>query len=234
MATLPSFVELMSSLGLDKPANTSPLSSPPSSPRPARSQSIPSLRDLRLSRYSPYGTAIPAKRRGSLPSSLPTSDMDSDMRPSPPSSSPRHSRKRIVNHLSVNVYDSTTDLAANTPISSYVRRKSPLSSPISPSFLRDDAFDSPAYSPMPFTLPTLPPLFCQLSSASDSFPPTPNSDHHSSSGDSSPSSYQPKPLPEFLEEPFIRRSYPHGVRISTPPRSADLTDHYRRRHLGAL
>ncbi|KAJ6629165.1 hypothetical protein B0H10DRAFT_2209090 [Mycena sp. CBHHK59/15] len=75
MTTLPSFVELMSSLGLDQAAtpaperstSSSPRSSPSSSPRmpsvtppsPTKSRSSPSLRDAgaprnRLARYSPY------------------------------------------------------------------------------------------------------------------------------------------------------------------------------------
>jgi hypothetical protein len=254
MATLPSFVELMASLGLDNASDNSSSaeSSPPLSPGPspasypARSRSIPSLRDhigggslLRISRYSPYASIQTSPRRGSLPSSLHTEvDLNKPIRSystSPrPSPSLRLSRKRFHNNLSVNVYDSTTDLSANMPISSYVRRKTPQSSPISPSFSGDGSFDSPAMSPMPFTLPTLPPLFCHMSTSSYSFPPTPSTDTHTMCSDNISPSHHPKPLPEFSEERFIRRSYRHGVRISTPPRSADLSENYRRRHIGEI
>lgn len=69
--TLPSFVELMASLGLDPAQERSPSSSPSSSPRvpsvtppsPSKSRSNPSLRDAaasrnRLARYSPYSPVI--------------------------------------------------------------------------------------------------------------------------------------------------------------------------------
>lgn len=82
---------------------------------------------------------------------------------------------------------------------------------------------------MPFTLPTLPPHFFPRSSSSDSFPLTPNSDLDSDLN--SPVVATTKPLPDILEVgPYYtrrHRRYNTGVRISTPPRSADLGDHRR-------
>ncbi|KAJ7179821.1 hypothetical protein C8R43DRAFT_941593 [Mycena crocata] len=247
MTTLPSFVELMSSLGLDQAApaperstSSSPRSSPSSSPRmpsvtppsPTKSRSSPSLRDAgasrnRLARYSPYSPVFLSSRRGSL-SSVSSSSSDYERptvraystSPHPPSS-PR-SRKRHGNNLTVNVYGSNSDLSANTPISTYVRRKTPGASPTSPSFPRE-ALDSPSASPMPFSIPTLPSLFPR-SASSESFPLTPNSDvEHLSSEHNSPN-YSNKPLPDVVEAgTFLHRGHHTGVRISSPPRSADIT-----------
>ncbi|KAJ7368147.1 hypothetical protein DFH08DRAFT_830518 [Mycena albidolilacea] len=241
MTTLPSFVELMESLGLDAPqhdTSSSPRSSPSSSPRmpsvtppsPTKSRSSPSLRDPgasrnRLARYSPYSPVFQlSSRRGSLSSvsSNSSSDYERPTRaystsPHPPSS-PR-ARKRHGNNLTVNVYGSSGDLSANTPISTYVRRKTPGASPTSPIFPRDALEESPSASPMPFTIPTLPSLFPR-SASSDSFPLTPNSDldGNPASERSSPN-YPTKPLPDVIE---YHRSYHTGVRISSPPRSAEL------------
>ncbi|KAJ7499089.1 hypothetical protein FB451DRAFT_25322 [Mycena latifolia] len=245
MTTLPSFVELMSSLGLETttapehPTSASPRSSPSSSPRmpsvtppsPTKSRSSPSLRDPgaprnRLARYSPYSPVFQlSSRRGSL-SSLSSSSSDYERptvraystSPHPPSS-PR-ARKRHGNNLTVNVYGSNSDLSANTPISTYVRRKTPGASPTSPTFPRETQ-DSPSTSPMPFSIPTLPSLFPR-SASSESFPLTPNSDvEHLSSGHSSPN-YASKPLPDPESGTFLHRGYHTGVRISSSPRSADI------------
>ncbi|KAJ7667826.1 hypothetical protein DFH06DRAFT_230664 [Mycena polygramma] len=245
MTTLPSFVELMSSLGLDQTApapesaSPSPRSSPSSSPRmpsvtppsPTKSRSSPSLRDAgasrnRLARYSPYSPVFQSSRRGSL-SSVSSSSSDYERptvraystSPHPPSS-PR-SRKRHGNNLTVNVYGSNTDLSANTPISTYVRRKTPGASPTSPTFPRegvDSLTDSPSASPMPFSIPTLPSLFPR-SASSDSFPLTPNSDIENPASERSSPNYASKPLPDVIE---YHRGYHTGVRISSPPRSADI------------
>ncbi|KAJ7507593.1 hypothetical protein B0H11DRAFT_131652 [Mycena galericulata] len=247
MTTLPSFVELMSSLGLEQTApapepstSSSPRSSPSSSPRmpsvtppsPTKSRSSPSLRDAgayrnRLARYSPYSPVFQlSSRRGSL-SSVSSSSSDYERptvraystSPHPPSS-PR-ARKRHGNNLSVNVYGSNSDLSANTPISTYVRRKTPGASPTSPTFPRE-ALDSPSDSPMPFSIPMLPSLFPR-SASSESFPLTPNSDvEHLSSEHSSPN-YLSKQLPDVVEAgTFLHRGHHTGVRISSPPRSADI------------
>ncbi|KAJ7086716.1 hypothetical protein C8R44DRAFT_893511 [Mycena epipterygia] len=251
MTTLPSFVELMESLGLDQSApapvpapapeaSHSPRSSPSSSPRmpsvtppsPTKSRSSPSLRDAgaprnRLARYSPYSPVFQlSSRRGSL-SSVSSSSSDYERptvraystSPHPPSS-PR-ARKRHGNNLTVNVYGSNSDLSANTPISTYVRRKTPGASPTSPTFPRE-ALDSPSASPMPFSIPTLPSLFPR-SASSDSFPLTPNSDVEHLSAEGSPN-YSSKPLPDVVEAgTYLHRGHHTGVRISSPPRSADFT-----------
>ncbi|THV03275.1 hypothetical protein K435DRAFT_291875 [Dendrothele bispora CBS 962.96] len=243
MATLPSFVELMASLGIDPvksvpdqspPPPSSSLSSPSSSPKllsvpgsgPTRSKSSPSLRDQASrrssARYSPYASSTFERRRGSVSSMSSSSDISdraSSASPHPPS--PRI-RKR-GNKLTVNVFGSSTDLSANTPISSYVRRKTPGASPTSPTFPRDIIEESPR----PFVLPTLPPFLPQ-SSGSDSFPVTPNSDLDSSSGRISPDVV--KPLPDTAEAGILsRRSrVPTGIRISTPPRYNDVGGKYSR------
>ncbi|GLB33628.1 hypothetical protein LshimejAT787_0105120 [Lyophyllum shimeji] len=240
MTSLPSFVELMASLGLDQTTKTpdrtpkSSLSSPSTSPRlvgaalpfHSRSKSNQSLRESsrpRATRYSPYSPVLSASRRGSL-SSVSSCSLDRDRSPlraisSSPraASSPRLSR-RSTNKLSVNVYGSTSDLPANTPISSYVRRKTPGASPTSPTFPYESR-DSPP--PMPVLVPTLP-SFWPNSANSDSFPVTPN-DAESISYDKDYS----------FGDATKSRSHRHrrhaGIRISTPPQSADLTAHYPRR-----
>ncbi|KAJ7283820.1 hypothetical protein C8J57DRAFT_1432830 [Mycena rebaudengoi] len=255
MTTLPSFVELMSSLGLDQATSvpegstsSSPRSSPTSSPRlpsvtppsPTKSRSSPSLRDVaasrsKLARYSPYSPVFQlSSRRGSLSSvSSTSSDYERptvraySTSPHPPSS-PR-ARRRHGNNLSVNVYGSNSDLSANTPISTYVRRKTPGASPTSPTFPRE-ALDSPSASPMPFSIPTLPSLFPR-SASSDGFPLTPNSDvEHLSSTHSSPNySSNLKQLPDLVEAgTFLQRGHHTGVRISSPPRSAELSGRHPR------
>ncbi|KAJ7638657.1 hypothetical protein FB45DRAFT_407915 [Roridomyces roridus] len=240
MTTLPSFVELMASLGLNQTVPeqstlSSPRSSPSSSPRmpsvtppsPTKSRSTPSLRDAaatrnRLARYSPYSPVFQSSsRRGSL-SSVSSSSSDYERptvraystSPHPPSS-PRARKRHGNNNLTVNVYGSNSDLSANTPISTYVRRKTPGASPTSPTFSRE-ALDSPSASPMPFSIPTLPSLLPR-SASSESFPLTPNSDLASER--CSPS-YPSKPLPDVVEAgTFLHRGFHTGVRISSPPRS---------------
>ncbi|TFK76085.1 hypothetical protein BDN72DRAFT_365827 [Pluteus cervinus] len=243
--TLPSFVELMASLGLEQAAGksetipSSPRSSPPSSPRslnqpaqsPTRARSNSSLRDTsishyRVARYSPYTPTFPTSdRRGSASSISSVSSTSSEREGSPfssYSSSPRLASKMPRRHkLSIRLYGSASELPANTPISTYVRRKTPGTSPTSPTFphgSRDGT--SPSNSPMPFSLPTLPPMFPR-SPSSDSFPLTPDDVD------------QLPPSPEFsqrsiLDPNFSRKSRRHiGVRISTPPSSAELHPQYR-------
>ncbi|KAF8897358.1 hypothetical protein BD779DRAFT_369631 [Infundibulicybe gibba] len=248
MTTLPSFEELMASLGLDQAVNTSvqslsprPSPSPPPRPSstrtisPARSNTSTPVRDnisiRRVARYTPYSPPFPSPRRGSL-SSLsasaetqrsPTRSQSTSPRiPSSPLQRRRSSKSG--RGLTVNVYGSRTDLAANTPISIYVRRKTPGTSPTSPTFPRELRCDSPGDQARPFTLPTLPPLFPQ-SPSSDSFPITPNSDTDLHPLDGVPSFNKLDVL-----DGFTRRSRRHtGIRISSPSHSADLGDHYLRR-----
>jgi len=220
MTTLPSFVELMSSLDKHSERSSSPTStssSAPSSPHPVTTRPI--LQDHispsrhRVARYSPY---LLFTRRGSLPSASHTTTEFHQPRAS--STSPRllsspGVRKRNGTTLSTNIYGSVSDLTANTPISTYVRRKTPSISPTSPTFPPDDSATS---SLMPFSLPTLPSLFPQ---AMDyySFPPMPKADMQQPS---EYKSYHSKFLPENLGD---YRFYSHAsVRISTPPRFTDM------------
>ncbi|PFH52879.1 hypothetical protein AMATHDRAFT_1917 [Amanita thiersii Skay4041] len=175
MTTLPSFVELMASLGLEQNNRTSTpsISSTPSSPRttslfpssPARCSSSLSLRDCTLhktrnSRYSPYMSALSHSRRGSLSSSS-SSSSESELttltnhhtRPI----SLLHRRKSPNSNLTVDTFGSTTDLAASTPISVYVRRKTPGASPTSPTS-RDYTQDVESFITVPVSIPSLPPF----------------------------------------------------------------------------
>jgi hypothetical protein len=209
--TLPSFVDLMASLGLDQaahqpePSSPSPRSSPtspafahrrlPDSVSRVRSQ--PSLRERndgsrvpRVTRYSPY-SGMSTSRRGST-SSTSAFSPDNKSLVRPLSTSPRLEplrRRTAGGRLTVNQYESTSDLNADTPISTYIRKRTPGASPTSSDFSSatgDNMSESSSpdwrssSSPQPLVLPTLPPFF--LSSSLDtapsgsSFPPTPNTD----------------------------------------------------------
>ncbi|KAG6890907.1 hypothetical protein C0995_000864 [Termitomyces sp. Mi166 len=206
MTSLPSFVELMASLGLDQTTKSpdhrpqSTFSSPSASPRL-------------------MGAGMPMRSRSKSTQSLKESKRDrSPMRAISPSSrsvSPPRFSRRSANKLSVNPYGSASDLAANTPISSYVRRKTPGASPTSPTFPHESR-DSLPISPMPMTVPTLPAFW--PNSSSGSFPTT--------KGTESPTleSYSLSDIAKNHRRG--RRSV--GTRISTPS-SADLTSHYPRR-----
>ncbi|KAF9452045.1 hypothetical protein P691DRAFT_785406 [Macrolepiota fuliginosa MF-IS2] len=238
MSPLPSFIELMESLGLEQNESSPELSPSPSptlspssphlggttAPSPSRSRSSPSLRDLssrhRAPRYSPYSSYT---RRGSTSSSS-SSDLEYTKRSStsPPPSSLRARRSR--NQLTVNVYGSTSDLPAYTPISSYVRRKTPGASPTSPTFPRLVTYES-----VDITLPIVP-SFPNSASTDSSFPRTPQSATGASS--SSPRlSDKALIVTETTEirSPIGHRRWHTGVRISTPPFSAGLDDTNRRR-----
>ncbi|KAF9498516.1 hypothetical protein BDN71DRAFT_1503949 [Pleurotus eryngii] len=239
--TLPSFVELMASLGLDQPTSardtrlspsTSPRASPPlsisrdASPPIPRSSSSASLKDIassrsRSARYTPYSPKLLSARRGSV-SSISSSSSASDTSSTSTSSSPRMTtsqfRKRS-HQLTINVCESTNDLSANTPISSYVRRKTPGTSPTSTSFPREDL--PPCLTPL--SLPTLPPL-PPLSGSSDEFPITPESN----------------PFAELDPPAFIsgkskgsygRMGRPTGTRLSTSPLPVRLSHRIRRRQI---
>ena len=140
----------------------------------------------------------------------------------PTSSRPR----RYRNKLTVNTYGSSSDLNADTPISTYVRRKTPGASPTSPTFSPDSGYESSEPIAMPFSIPSLPVLLPH-SASSESFPNTPTDDADlSDRGRSSP--VGGKPLTEGINYyRFIRRRT--GTRISTPPGSAGLRSHYSRR-----
>ncbi|KAJ4472306.1 hypothetical protein J3R30DRAFT_3709761 [Lentinula aciculospora] len=255
MTTLPSFVELMASLGINATAgqpeqdgHLSSSSSPSSSPKllgvaapSLRSKSSPSLRDQRYrsrpARYSPYSfTFTSSRRRGSVSShsSSSSSDMD-DMSSRSGSCSPTlqpspRLRKRAPNKLAVNVFGSSPDLSANTPISSYVRRKTPGTSPLLPSFPRESD-DSREFS-KPFIIPALP-SFLPPSAPSEPFSFSSRSGLEDSSSPPS-SKFGLEPFPERELDTMSRSSRLHtGIRISTTPKITDVNKeiHYRVVHV---
>lgn len=217
MTTLPSFVELMASLGLEnspqdgkegRPSHlTHSRSSSHSSTISTLSQSSGSSvepnsdgdydmdgppyivvssssnqtvpRDVELDkkrhrvRYSPYMPAISHIRRSSLPNASP--DNLQNQPPRALSSSPRSTSplRGLVHRTSKSTLSSRVekkltldaDLIANTPISTFVRLRSPQSSPISPTFpTRKRRATAPS---VPVSIPTLP-QFCFPAPASAS------------------------------------------------------------------
>ncbi|KAH6915250.1 hypothetical protein BKA70DRAFT_571325 [Coprinopsis sp. MPI-PUGE-AT-0042] len=237
--TLPSFVELMASLGLEqKPTAPDTITvsepSPPASPKLESEQldsrqRANSLRDMsrqKSPRYSPYSSAFPTGRRGSLSSV--SSSSSGELSPAQESfghrsRSPRNRRHR--NQLCLNLYgDSSYDLQANMPISTYVRRKSPNASPTSPTFFRDSDPETNSI-PQPLTIPVLPSALLPSSASSESFPLTPE--------DSEFPDYVSRASRDF--KPHIwensesgRVPYLTGVRISNASRSS-LNEHHHRR-----
>lgn len=231
--TLPSFVELMATLGID-PSTKMPASrSSPGSPHllavptlsPTRSRSSPSLREqamprntTRRARYSPYAPTFVTARRGSISSSSSSSPELERISLRAYSSSPRSSsprpRRRVDNKLTVNIFGSSSDLSANTPISSFVRRKTPGVSPTCSTFSVESPPASPTVSPMPFILPTLPSFFPH-SASSDSFPVTPNSEICDMSARNSPEC-KSTPLPDLVDSGFTKRRRT-GIRVSHSP-----------------
>lgn len=156
-----------------------------------------------------------------------TSFQSSSCSPTLRSSSPRI-RRRAHSKVIGNVFGSSTDLSANTPISSYVRRKTPGTSPSSPSFPRESS-DSREFS-KPFTIPCLP-SFLPRSASSENFPVTPTSEL-----DTDLSERDPRLSDYNIEVDIMsRRSRLHtGIRISTSPRFTDAGDkaiHHRIVHV---
>ncbi|TRM68287.1 hypothetical protein BD626DRAFT_534396 [Schizophyllum amplum] len=240
---LPSFVELMATLGLDSkqsghqpgsppsrqhsrsssmssPIPTITTTSPPPPPRmaPMKAKSTPSLREASVlrskgARFAPYSPTT-STRRGI--SSSPELEVRQPLR-----------MRRRADNLTVRVhgsaYDSPPRLGASTPISSYVRRKTPTS----PAFRESS---TPALSPMGLTLPTLPSFFPSSPSSAGSAPLTPDTTDteamHTASGPPTKASLD---TAEIAIHP--RRVYPCGIRISTPPYSVDAAaePHTRRR-----
>jgi len=200
MTALPSFVELMASLGLDNNNNKSS-SSPTqefSSPSIVVSSEHEPIHEhissrIRVARYSPYGAPIVSL------ATRPRSDCSSLQRPSQ-----SHSHRRSASTLSSDGTDTelptrvrscdrgllyTTDTpsqttsprhrpsalklgpesrhrhvndpesSANMPISTFVRRKTPTSSPVSPTFAHRTRRRSQSPTINPVSLPTLPPVF---------------------------------------------------------------------------
>ncbi|KAI0692650.1 hypothetical protein BC835DRAFT_1416401 [Cytidiella melzeri] len=199
--TLPSFVELMASLGLEnnkdvkdeQPLNRHSRSSSYSSTSSFISQSSASAnnsqaesstdgsplivvspnpsRDAEFdrrryrARFSPYVPAISHTRRVSMPDVVREEQRNiRSSSSSPRSGSPSHN---FVGHRSSTLNLSSSrrpdklvldhDFMANTPISTFLRRKTPQSSPISPTFPHS-RIRSSSPSP-PVSIPTLP-TFC--------------------------------------------------------------------------
>ncbi|KAI0346743.1 hypothetical protein BDW22DRAFT_1424868 [Trametopsis cervina] len=197
--TLPSFVELMASLGLENNkevadeeimrrhsrsssySSTSSFvsqssssaaqadSSLESSPRIVVSSDPP--RELEVdrrrhrTRFSPYAPAISHIRRVSLPDAVRAEHQTTRSQstsPSPGSPSPNYVGRR-ASTLSLSSgrrpekLTLDPDFVANTPISTFLRRKTPQSSPISPTFPhRRKRSSSPS---LPVIIPSLP-TFC--------------------------------------------------------------------------
>ncbi|KAF8623433.1 hypothetical protein AX15_006375 [Amanita polypyramis BW_CC] len=127
MASLPSFVDLMASLGLgqkERPSSKS-TSSPHLtqhliSPLAARCHPDtfprnPTVHKQRMRRFSPYSLVDPLKRHGSFPST-PTPEPKQHR-----CHSPDKGRRNLAHPI--NFFDPMADLDANAPISIYVRRK---------------------------------------------------------------------------------------------------------------
>ncbi|PSR73629.1 hypothetical protein PHLCEN_2v10548 [Hermanssonia centrifuga] len=137
-------------------------------------------------RFSPYSPAISHIRRGSLPSVAQLGEAESrpsrvsdteithncpnpDLRFQALSTSPRSmSPQRIVGKQRSSTFGSSSarrpakltldaDLVANTPISTFLRRKTPQSSPISPTF--PHRFKRSSSPSLPVSIPTLPTFF---------------------------------------------------------------------------
>ncbi|KAH8113374.1 hypothetical protein DFH11DRAFT_1727851 [Phellopilus nigrolimitatus] len=259
MAALPSFVELMSSLGLQtdssgaqSPARASshspsPSASPPlqdssrssmdvdDSPAIIISQHEPSNQsgefkrrassgNIRAARFSPYSSA---PRRGSMSEladrqrdqerffKAPKSNISSSRRssannvkpPPTPRLAERRSRRGSLERLNAVA-------TSCTPISSFARRRSPHSSPTSPSFSkRQPVRSASAGLNSPVMLPTLPPMLAE-SFAAFSFPA--GSDANVS--ESERRSRSPHPSPVALDTKDSKTFVKHhqaGLRISS-------------------
>ncbi|KZT12984.1 uncharacterized protein LAESUDRAFT_754014 [Laetiporus sulphureus 93-53] len=212
MTALPSFVELMASLGLDNAAKPGLHSRHTGANRPAfhhsRSssasscssfssstsgtllsnpsvrfdattasrESSPADRDwemerrrARATRYAPYGASISHSRKRSVPVITKEELEERPMRPL--STSPYLSPATCtISRRSASIAAknpprrpqklnlSETDLTANTPISTFVRRKSPQNSPTSPTFSHPRRRRSTSPT-QPVSLPTIPFIF---------------------------------------------------------------------------
>ncbi|KAH9943069.1 uncharacterized protein BXZ73DRAFT_74115 [Epithele typhae] len=207
MTALPSFIELMATLGIDDPTpEPSKLAAPHHSRSSSHSSTASTLSasssnhkhsspaivvsalngpedsempaDIRRSRahtrYSPYG-AISHSRKASMPISTESSParvpfdelrqaLSTSPRLSPISASFRGRRSRRPDNLNLNTPESES--MAYTPISSYVRRRTPQNSPTSPTFARTRERSSTIAHPL--TIPTLPTLLSPASFATQS------------------------------------------------------------------
>ncbi|PCH41428.1 hypothetical protein WOLCODRAFT_163085 [Wolfiporia cocos MD-104 SS10] len=268
MTTLPSFVELMASLGLDNKAHSPALNNPgpaltaprfhhsrssstsscssfssgPVSP-PQRTipvdgpqiasmrESSPSERDwemerrkARAKRYAPYGTSISHTRKRSVSTIVKEEPDEQPLRPL--STSPYLSTATISRKSSSLAMRSTkrphkltlseNDLTANTPISSFVRRKTPQTSPTSPTFpeRRRKRSSSPT---VPVSIPTLPFVF----------PPSPTFKYSNSDSDDEdmPDVSNTSVNVPRRQRQFITASHSRLSRASDPGMRSSLFSH---------
>ncbi|TFY69926.1 hypothetical protein EVJ58_g159 [Rhodofomes roseus] len=192
--TLPSFVELMATLGLENtpglPAlhkdavpvqvghrvhhsrsssasSSSSLSSSFSNTvSPRRPLIHAERRRVRAPRFTPYAPCISHMRKRSAPIFIKEEMEEAPVRPlsTSPYLSPTVPRRASHNALRQSygrprkLVLSQSDLTANTPISTFVRRKTPQASPTSPSF--SHRIRKRSCSPVqPVSIPTLPHVF---------------------------------------------------------------------------
>jgi hypothetical protein len=133
----------------------------------------------------------------------------------------RKTRNKVLHAIT---YGSSSDLTADTPISTYVRRKTPGTSPTSPTFAADSGYESSS-SPtaMPFSIPSLPDLLANSSSISDT----------AANSSSSDSEFEDHVQTSFRSA--VKRNSksnngncrrPTGVRISVPPYPNNLRERF--------
>ncbi|KAG0705485.1 hypothetical protein DFH29DRAFT_280166 [Suillus ampliporus] len=190
MAALPSFIELMASLGLedgdakpvtpsivrtrDRSSSCSSCSSLDSSvdgwspsircanlstTRDIESDRRPGAFRLRAVRYSPYISASSTARQSSVVS---LTHSQSDQEDSSRSSSPNPPSSPLRTQRPSPLHFSMRERPSITPISSYVRRKTPQNSPTVLTFAQREYVERPEVitppSLMPMALPTIPPV----------------------------------------------------------------------------
>ena len=135
-------------------------------------------------------------------------------------------RNKANKALHAITYGSSSDLTADTPISTYVRRKTPGTSPTSPSFTPDSGYESSSsVTAMPFSIPSLPDLLAN-SSSSEAVPDSPTSD--SEFEDHVQTSFKSGVKRTSKSNNgscrIVRR--PTGVRISVPPYPNNLRERF--------
>ena len=122
-------------------------------------------------------------------------------------------------------YGSSSDLTADTPISTYVRRKTPGTSPTSPTFAPDSGYESSS-SPtaMPFSIPSLPDLLANSSSSETVNSPSSDSEFEDLVQTSIRSAVKRISKSSNGNCRTVRR--PTGVRISVPPYPNNLRERF--------
>ncbi|KIY72923.1 hypothetical protein CYLTODRAFT_485899 [Cylindrobasidium torrendii FP15055 ss-10] len=234
MTTLPSFDQLVSTLGVDttsrpRSSSTSTQHNLPPARSFTRSRSNSSLKMSRYAPYSPTSNLHAARRRSSISSSCSSPLSSPDLPESRLSPLPR---RRKQNPLTINVYGESPTERRDAPISAYVRRKTPGASPVSATF-DSSRESSPAMSPMPFLLPTLPTVLPPMETDNNS---QRTRDHLRPA----PAHliYKTKSLTEMLKGVSLstnqsaglnraRRHTQTGVRISSPAARAPANTHHR-------